>query len=307
MIDVLAATFLVATACVVALAFGMRRTGHVTFARVERDGGLIFVDKKVMNAAYWVLDPLADACTQVRISANAITFASLIFAAVAGVLVAFGHFGTSAIAIVLASLGDALDGLVARKSKTASERGEVFDAAVDCYSEFFFLAGLAVHYRMHGVVLATTLAALLGLIMVSYASAKAEALGVEIPRGAMRRPERAVVLGLGATLVPLATWAFGPDQANAVDLAAESPMLVALLVVALVGNVSAVRRLFAIDRALASRATPIPGSASASASAESKKSSYPTRARVFERLVHARASSNESSVNGPSTNRGGAP
>ena len=39
--------------------------------------------------------------------------------------------------------------------------------------------------------------------MVSYSTAKAEALGVEPPRGAMRRQERAVYFVLGAALVPI--------------------------------------------------------------------------------------------------------
>lgn len=233
------------------------RDGARRFARVERDGGSVLVDKRTMNAAYEVLDPIVDACVRARIGANAVTWSSLVLALAAGGLAALGHFGVASLALVLASIGDALDGQIARKSGTASARGEVVDAAVDRYSEFAFLGGLAVHYRTAPVALVLTLLALLASSMVSYASAKAEALAVDVPRGAMRRPERAVVLCLGAALVPLATL-LAPNRTGeafpiGVVVAGEAPMLISIFVVAIAGNVSAVRRFVAIDAALAAK------------------------------------------------------
>jgi CDP-diacylglycerol--glycerol-3-phosphate 3-phosphatidyltransferase len=81
--------------------------------------------------------------------------------------------------------------------------------------------------------------------MVSYSTAKAEALQLEAPRGSMRRTERAVVLILGAGLSPLAA------QLNPSWL--EWPMVAAIGIVALGGNVSAIRRLAAIARAARER------------------------------------------------------
>lgn len=231
------------------------RGGARSFARVEHDGGSALVGKRTMNAAYEVLEPLVDACVRARVEANSVTWSSLALALTAGGLAAFGHLGGAALALAIASIGDALDGQIARSSGTASARGEVVDAAVDRYSEFAFLGGLAVHYRGAPALLALTLLALLASSMISYASAKAEALAVLVPRGAMRRPERAVILCLGAALVPLATWLAPYRAEGALPLGAvvagEAPMLVSLLVVAIAGNVSAVRRFRAIDEALA--------------------------------------------------------
>jgi putative flippase GtrA len=92
--------------------------------------------------------------------------------------------------------------------------------------------------------------------MTSYATAKAEALRVDIPRGAMRRPERALYLTLGVALTPIASalaGARGPWVAHA-------PMLAALLVVAVVANASAAHRLRALLRALSDRRPPPPSS-----------------------------------------------
>jgi CDP-diacylglycerol--glycerol-3-phosphate 3-phosphatidyltransferase len=83
--------------------------------------------------------------------------------------------------------------------------------------------------------------------MVSYGSAKAEALGVAAPRGAMRRAERAAWLCGGALLSPLAA-AVG-QSAGIGPWIGEAPMLCALTMVGLVSNVSAVRRLAAVARA----------------------------------------------------------
>ena len=82
--------------------------------------------------------------------------------------------------------------------------------------------------------------------MVSYSTAKAEALGVPAPRGAMRRQERAVYLVVGVALVP--DRGARCARATALPLVARarcrsSPCSA---LVAIVGNVSAVRRLRAI-------------------------------------------------------------
>ena len=65
-------------------------------------------------------------------------------------------------------------------SRGAAERvsvgGALLDASGDRYQEFFFLGGLAMFFRGSPPALMATLAALAGSFMVSYSSAKAEAL-----------------------------------------------------------------------------------------------------------------------------------
>src|SRR4026209_1017271 len=78
--------------------------------------------------------------------------------------------------------------MVARLRGIASEAGEVLDAAVDRYSEFFFLDRLCIWYRSHVGAMVLVLTALLGSFMVSYSQAKADAMQVRIPAYWMRRP-----------------------------------------------------------------------------------------------------------------------
>jgi CDP-diacylglycerol--glycerol-3-phosphate 3-phosphatidyltransferase len=158
----------------------------------------------------------------------------------------------AALAAVSAS-GDGLDGMIARRTKTASEAGDVIDSAADRYSELAFLGGVAFALRESSPLLVLSLLAILASFMVSYSTAKAQALQLPAPRGSMRRTERAVYLILGTALTPLAAW---------VDPAwARAPIVAALALVAIVGNVSAVRRIAAVASGARARAAGIQMSA----------------------------------------------
>jgi phosphatidylglycerophosphate synthase len=198
-----------------------------------------------MEMFHWAIAPAGALCVRLGISANAVTFASLALGLAAGVAIAAGHLGVGALLAALGAVGDALDGVVARASHKASDAGEVLDAAVDRYTELALLGGLAVYLRDALPLLVLTLLAICASFMVSYSTAKAEALGVTPPRGSMRRSERAVLLVVGTALVPFAALLGARLH--------DTPIVVSLVVVALVGNVSAVRRLAAIARAVDAR------------------------------------------------------
>jgi phosphatidylglycerophosphate synthase len=197
-----------------------------------------------------LLDRAAHRLARAGISANAVTGASMALAVVGGVLLGLGAFALAVPAMVLACLGDALDGLVARRSASASVGGALLDASVDRYGEFFFLGGLAVYFRASTPVLVLALLALAGSFMVSYSSAKAEALRLPSPPGLMRRPERAIWVcgGVALTAVLVALARVAPVS----WWAAHAPVVAALGVLAVFANASAVRRL----RSLAQNQSP---------------------------------------------------
>ena len=221
---------------------GRRRT-----ARTEADGGSLFLNKRTMEMVYWVLEPLIDFLAALHITPNMVTLFSLLPAAGAGVALAFGWFGLASVLAVMATFCDILDGLLARKTGVSSNAGEVIDAAVDRYGEMFFLGGLVYYYRSHDQVLFIVLAAIIGSFMVSYVTAKAEAMGVPAPRGAMRRGERAAYLIFGAAFTPLSKAVFANSPSLAVH---ELPIILALTIVAVVSNISVLQRLGAIIEAL---------------------------------------------------------
>ncbi len=222
--------------------------GRAKFDRVEKQGGSKLLSKEVMEMAYWGVQPLGKLLVFLRITPNQVSWSSLVFAILAGACLSVGHFGFGAVFATISAFLDSLDGIVARLTGKASDAGEVLDAAVDRYSEFLFLGGLAIYYREIPVLLGLSLLALMGSFMVSYSSAKAEALQVSAPSGSMRRPERAVYLILGALLSPLTIPIFETDRPYSIAMG--HPMVIALCLVAVLANVSAVERLWAIAKAI---------------------------------------------------------
>jgi CDP-diacylglycerol--glycerol-3-phosphate 3-phosphatidyltransferase len=218
-----------------------------TRIRVSPARSSLVLPRAALETALAGLDYVARGLIALGVTANAITVSSVFLAAIAGALLCFGHFGWAAVAMVAASLGDALDGLVARRTGTSSVAGALLDASVDRYEEFFFLGGLAIYFHESVGALALTLFALAGSFMVSYGSAKAEALQVPVPAGAMRRAERAVCLCLGVAATPIAGWLV--EDSLLPGWAALAPLFAALGLVAVVANVSAIRRLRYLARA----------------------------------------------------------
>lgn len=225
--------------------------GRVQFERIDREGGSRLLSKSVMQACYWFLHPAGKLLVRLGVTPNAISWCSLGFGCAAGACLAAGHFGFGAISGTVSALLDSLDGMVARLSGPASRAGAVLDAAVDRYVEFLFLAGLIIYYRQVPALQVVALLALLGSFMVSYSSAKAEALAVVLPRGSMRRAERALYLNVGAGLSTVSVFWFESDRLFSMFLG--YPMVLALALVAVVGNLSAVMRLRSIGKALRAR------------------------------------------------------
>lgn len=225
--------------------------GRAHFDRIDRQGGSRLLSKAAMEIGYWILSPVARALASLHVSPNQVSWISFGFGALAGLFLARGHFGFGAICATICGLLDSVDGMVARLSGVASDAGEVLDAAIDRYVEFFFLAGLAIYYREQPALQLLTLMALLGSFMVSYSTTKAEALQIEPPNGLMRRPERAVYLTAGAALSgPSIAW-FESTPEFATPLA--YPMVLALAMVAVLANFSAIERFWLITKALRRR------------------------------------------------------
>jgi CDP-diacylglycerol---glycerol-3-phosphate 3-phosphatidyltransferase len=232
-----------------AVMYGVRLavTGAARSERVGRIGGTALLGQELMDWTYWIVEPIVRAFAALGITANGLTWSALVFGTGAGVALAFGQWGLATLLATTSTFCDILDGQVARITKTGSNKGELLDAAIDRYTEFAFLAGIAIWFHDSVWRLALALATMLACYMVSYASAKAEAMQVTPPRGLMRRHERAVYLIVGIGLTSL----FGDLLHDKFpDLPDHSFAIVGMAMVAIVGNVSAVLRLVRIGRAL---------------------------------------------------------
>jgi CDP-diacylglycerol--glycerol-3-phosphate 3-phosphatidyltransferase len=223
------------------------RRGEFHSERIEGFGGTVVLGENMMQATYWGLAPILRALVAIGLTANAVTTIALVLGLGAGAAVALGHFGLACLLSTVSTLCDVLDGQVARYTGSGTPGGELYDAAVDRYTEFALIAGFAIRAHASSLLVALALVALHASFMISYASAKADALRVSVPRGLMRRHERAACLTLMAGLTPL----LGPAvHRHWSELPEHSVFGFGLLLVASIGSVAAVQRLIRIGRAL---------------------------------------------------------
>jgi CDP-diacylglycerol--glycerol-3-phosphate 3-phosphatidyltransferase len=179
------------------------RAGSQGYA-VERLRGSVWEHVPLALAAYRGTLTVGEALGRTGISANAITYASLVVAGLAGTAAALGHLTTAAVLVLASGALDMLDGIVARATSTGSRWGALLDSTVDRLSDGLPLLGLVVFFAPHGWLAAVPGLAILGAFTVSYVRARSEALGVVLPTLLMRRAERVVLItaSLFAGVVP---------------------------------------------------------------------------------------------------------
>ena len=163
--------------------------------------------------------------TRTRVTPNALTAAGVALCAIASVLVYFEYrnqlvfFWAGAFLFVLGSILDILDGALARAGGKTTPFGAFVDSTTDRISEAFMLGAIALVLTRDGSELGVglTVAAIAGSFLVSYARARAEALGLRGDVGIGSRAERVVVITAGLVLAPwgVLPWAIGVLAATA--------------------------------------------------------------------------------------------
>ncbi len=186
-----------------------------------------------------------------RINPNALTFIGLVINIGAAVLFGYANadnqarlFRWAAAVIVGAGIFDMVDGRVARATGQVTEFGGFFDSVIDRYSDVALYFGLLVYYarlnRFFYVVL--TALVMVTSVMISYTRARAECLIPKCKVGFMERPERIVLVIIGALF---------------------NRMAPVLWVIAVIGNISVIHRIWYTyqqtrERDLARPSVPMP-------------------------------------------------
>ena len=192
----------------------------------------------VREYSQFFLQPLARFFKATGITPNGLTILGFILMiGVAGVL-AQGYFLLGGILIIAVVILDALDGLLARMSNLTSRFGAFLDSTLDRYSEAVLFLGVFIHLISepgHEQQLILIYAAMVGSLMVSYARARAEAIGVALKDGLLTRFERIFILCTGLILYGL--W---------------SPVALTggLWVLAILSNFTAIQRMYLVWRNL---------------------------------------------------------
>ncbi|MFT4112961.1 CDP-alcohol phosphatidyltransferase family protein [Silvibacterium sp.] len=154
-----------------------------------------------------LLQAIVNGLALTRISPNVLTFIGLIINTGAAVLFGFANednyvrmFVYAGLVIIGAGIFDMVDGRVARKTDQVTIFGAFFDSVIDRYSDVVLFFGLLVFYARGNRLFYVFLAAFVMVtsLMVSYTRARAEALIGKCKVGFMERPERIVLIILGA-------------------------------------------------------------------------------------------------------------
>jgi CDP-diacylglycerol---glycerol-3-phosphate 3-phosphatidyltransferase len=154
-------------------------------------GGQRIIDAMVRWLAYGHINP------------NILTVIGVALNVGCGLLFGMGRFFWAGIALIVANLFDMLDGQVARLSGRVTRFGGFLDSSLDRLSDMVIFVGLMVFYARE-TPLHSTLnvflagAGLMGSVMISYASARAESLIPKCDVGFLKRPERVVLFIIGA-------------------------------------------------------------------------------------------------------------
>jgi len=154
-----------------------------------------------------VLQAIVNGLALTRISPNVLTFIGLIINTAAAILFGYANehnyvrmFVYAGLVIIGAGIFDMVDGRVARQTQQVTVFGAFFDSVIDRYSDVVLFFGLLVFYargnRFFYVVMAAFV--MVTSLMVSYTRARAEALIGQCKVGFMERPERIVLIIIGA-------------------------------------------------------------------------------------------------------------
>jgi len=139
-------------------------------------------------------------CVALRIHPNVLTFTGVVVNVLAAWALAVNRFMTAFVLMVVANIFDFIDGKVAKELRMESKFGGFWDSTLDRFSDLSLFTGLIWLYSRlgrHDYVLITTLT-LIFSTMTSYTRARAESLIDKCKVGFMERPERIVLLMIGA-------------------------------------------------------------------------------------------------------------
>lgn len=166
-----------------------------------------------------ILRPLVRPLVALGLHPNHLTLGGLALFAAAAWFAYKGQWIIALLLVIIGSLLDGLDGMVAREADKKTVFGAILDSSCDRITEIFLIAGvlgyllsapilsfskplLTLSMRAWGIVFCYT--AVTMSLMVSYLKARCEAAGVPCNRGIMQRPERLILLCTGLLLGPRA-------------------------------------------------------------------------------------------------------
>src|SRR5215204_6462630 len=163
--------------------------------------------ESIGRGAMRVINAMVRALAAAGVHPNILTAIGVTINVGCAVLFGIGEFFFAGIVLIVANIFDMLDGNVARLTGNVTKFGTFLDSSLDRLSDMvaflgimMFYAGNSPQHSLLNVFLAGV--GMIASVMVSYTTARSEGLGVKANVGFLQRPERIVLLIIGA----LSTW-----------------------------------------------------------------------------------------------------
>jgi phosphatidylglycerophosphate synthase len=168
------------------------------------------VKQEYTRAAREILQRSMRGVARTKLTPDMLTTAGVALCLAGAALVGFEErneklfFWLGGLLFVTGSVVDILDGALARAASKGTVFGAFLDSTFDRVGEAAVLAAIGLSLMRDGneVALVATFAAVAGSFLVSYARARAEALGLRGDVGFGSRVERVVIVSVGLFLAP---------------------------------------------------------------------------------------------------------
>jgi CDP-diacylglycerol---glycerol-3-phosphate 3-phosphatidyltransferase len=156
------------------------------------------------TAARGLLNPVVRLAIALHLTPNTITVIGLALTLVASVLVATGFLLIGAALLAVGSVLDAVDGALARAQSASTPFGAFFDSTLDRSGEAILYIGIGTWLVLNlsdpVLPLVALMVAMAGSLLVSYAHARAQGIGLTADVGLAPRTERLVLVIAGVAL-----------------------------------------------------------------------------------------------------------
>jgi CDP-diacylglycerol--glycerol-3-phosphate 3-phosphatidyltransferase len=207
-----------------------------------------FVSPELRARVRLVAVPIALLLGKLGLTPNALTIVGFLGTCLAAVAAASQAWVLAGVLVLVFGIFDLFDGALARATGQASRFGAFLDSTLDRTGENLVLAGVAFGCATGGFAVGAGLAALALTFasVVTYARAKAEALGVHGEVGIAPRPERLVVLAAGLVLAGILG---GVGQASEVR-AGSIALALALGIIAVLSAITIIQRILHVRQQL---------------------------------------------------------
>jgi CDP-diacylglycerol---glycerol-3-phosphate 3-phosphatidyltransferase len=153
---------------------------------------------------YAAVDPLVARLIRSGVRPNTITTVGTGLVLVSAVVFGTGHIRIGGLLLLLSGVADTLDGQVARGGAMVTRFGAFYDSTLDRVGDgatfigigAYFLTAPDVAHRVAATI--ACMVAILSSLLVSYARARAEGLGLECKVGIAQRAERILLVGVAS-------------------------------------------------------------------------------------------------------------